>query len=262
MGTGQTDRQKRKGSHLLHDPAAIHIKRKLQDPSLHCPGEQGALGLTPVLKQLLYDIVAKHVLHELQAVARGHNFLKHNVALLDSGNLHLLLDKTTAMLVPRKLDTVAEDVLELPFACLVVFEFRKHDRTHGSVGVPRSRRVTSIHCVRAGVLDVLGGDPTDRAVVLLLLPMVVLPAGREKWRASKSESRTHDTRAIESWHGGALSNSVRSGVRIERGGGHGIACRTVEERGAGRSGGRGAVIRLLLLLTMMVSVWANWRVRV
>ncbi len=218
--------------------------------------------LASILEQLLYDIVAKHVLHELQAVARGHDFLKHNVAFLDGGNLHLLLDETTAMLVARKLDTVAEDVLELPFAGLVVFEFRKHGRTHGSVGVPRSRRVTSIHWVRAGVRDVRDGDPTDR-VVVLLLPMVVLPAGREKWRASKSEPRSHNTRAIESWRRGALSKSVRSSVRTERGGGHGIACRTVEERGAGRSGGsRGAVVRLLLLLTVVVGVWANWRVRV
>ena len=256
----QKEQKKRKGPHLLYDPAAIHIKRKLQNASLHCGGQQGALGLAPILEQLLHDIVAKHVLHELQAVACRHNFLKHHIAVLDSGNLHLLLDETAAMLVTRKLDTMTEDVFELPFACLVVFEFRKHGRTHGSVGVPRSRRVTSVHCVRAGVRGVLDGDPTNRAVALLL-SMVVLPAGREKWRASKSEPRAHDTCAIESGRGGPLSNSVRSSVRTERGGGHSVARRTIEER-AGRSGGSpGVVVRLLLLLTVMVSgIWANWRV--
>lgn len=161
------------------------------------------------------------------------------------------------MLVARKLDTVAEDVLELPLACLVVLEFRKHGRTHGSVGVPRSRRVTSIHCVRARARDVLDGDPTDRTVVLLL-SVVVLPAGREEWGASKGEPWAHDTCAIDPWCGCTLSSRARSGVCAKWGRGHTIACRAVEECGIGRSGSsRGAIVCLLLLLSMVVSVWAN-----
>ena len=215
--------------------------------------------MAPILEQLLHHVVAEHVLHELQAVPRGHDFLKHDIAFLNCGNLHLLLDETAAMLVARKLDAVAEDVLELPFACLVILEFRKYGRTYGRVGVPGSRRVTSIHCVWPGVRGVLNGDPTNRAIVLLL-SVVVLPAGRKEGRASKGKPRAHNTCAIESWCGGAFSSSTGSGVGAKRGRGHAIARRTVEECGIRSGGSRGAIVRLLLLLTVVVGVWAYWRV--
>ena len=163
------------------------------------------------------------------------------------------------MLVARKLDAVAEDVLELPFACLVILEFRKHGRTHGSVGVPRSRRITSIHSGRPGVRGVLNGDPADWAVVRLL-SMVVLPASREEGRTGKGKPRAHNTCAIESWCGSALSRSTGSGVGVKRGGRHAIARRAVEECGIRSGGSRGTIVRLLLLLSVVVGVWTNGRI--
>ena len=52
-------------THLLYNTTTIHLIRQSQDMALHLIGKNLLLRLIAMLKQLLHDIVAKDVRHQL-----------------------------------------------------------------------------------------------------------------------------------------------------------------------------------------------------
>lgn len=97
-------------SHLLHDPATVHLQAEAEDVPLHATGQDLLLILVPVLKELLNHIVAKDVSHQLHRVLL--DLAEDSIFLLALGGLQLLLDETGGELVTRKFNDVIIDVLE------------------------------------------------------------------------------------------------------------------------------------------------------
>jgi hypothetical protein len=81
-----------KKTYFLDYATGIHLIGKLQDMSLHFADQDLLLRLVTMLEELLDDVVAKDILHQLECV-----FLElPEDALLDFtvGRFELLLDKT------------------------------------------------------------------------------------------------------------------------------------------------------------------------
>lgn len=76
--------------------------------ALHGLGEGSPLVFVAVFKELLNDIVAKDVGHELEGA--GDDLVKDKSTLLVGGRLELVLDETRAVLVAGELANVAVHV--------------------------------------------------------------------------------------------------------------------------------------------------------
>lgn len=63
-----------------------------------------------MLEELLYDVVAEDILHELECI--GLNFSENLVLLVTVGSLKFFLNKPRAMLVPTKLHDMIVDILD------------------------------------------------------------------------------------------------------------------------------------------------------
>ena len=77
--------------------------------ALHLAGQDPLLTLVTMLKELLDDIVAKHVRHQLDSV--GLNFLEDTLLLVTVGSLELLLNETRAVLIAAEFADVLVDIL-------------------------------------------------------------------------------------------------------------------------------------------------------
>ena len=75
--------------------------------------------LIAVLKELLYDIVSKHILHKLQFVLL--DFTENSFFLIAVCRLQLVLDKSGAVLVSAELYDVIVNVLK-PLLVLISHE--------------------------------------------------------------------------------------------------------------------------------------------
>lgn len=76
---------------------------------LHLFSQNSLLYLVPVLEQLLDDIVAEDVRHQLEGV--GLDLAEQLLLLIAVGRFQLLLDEPRAMLITTKLYNVVVDVL-------------------------------------------------------------------------------------------------------------------------------------------------------
>lgn len=77
--------------------------------SFHLIREDLLLGLIAMLKQLLNDVVAKHIGHQLEAV--GLYLAEHLLLFVAVGRFQFLLDETRSMLITAKLDHMVVNVL-------------------------------------------------------------------------------------------------------------------------------------------------------
>lgn len=77
--------------------------------ALHLFSQNRLLGLITVLKELLQNVIAKNVRHQLQRVRK--HFFKHHLLLFAVGRLELLLDKSRTVLIAAKLYNVALNIL-------------------------------------------------------------------------------------------------------------------------------------------------------
>lgn len=99
--------------------------------TLHLSDKDLLLRLVAMLEELLDDVIAKDVLHQLQRILL--ELAKH--ALLDFavGGFELLLDKARAMLVSSKLNDVALDVSQFPSLALLLLPLEVGQlRAHGA----------------------------------------------------------------------------------------------------------------------------------
>lgn len=72
-------------TYLLHHAAPVHLGRQGQDVSLHLVCQNLLLGLVSVFKELLNNVVAEHIRHQLQAV--GLDLAEHLFLLIAVGRL-------------------------------------------------------------------------------------------------------------------------------------------------------------------------------
>ena len=94
---------------LLNNATAIHLRRKGQDVVSHLVGQNLLLRLVAVFEEFLYDVIPKHVGHQLYGISR--KFSEDLIFLIAVGSLKLLLDKSRAMLITTELYNVAIYVL-------------------------------------------------------------------------------------------------------------------------------------------------------
>ena len=93
----------------MNNSASVHLDRKVNDLSLHDPGKDLLLDLVAVLEELLDDIVAEDILHQLDGIRLD---LSENLILLVAvRSLQLLLDESRTMLITTKFDDVVVDIL-------------------------------------------------------------------------------------------------------------------------------------------------------
>lgn len=74
-------------SHLLYDPAAVHLQRQCQNMVFHLIRQDLFLRLVAMLKELLDHIVPKDVRHELHSI--GKNLPESLIFLITVGRLEL-----------------------------------------------------------------------------------------------------------------------------------------------------------------------------
>lgn len=75
----------------------------------HLTGQDLLLCLVTMLKELLYDIIAKDINHQLHRIRK--NFSKNQIFLVAVGCLKLLLDEPGPMLIAAELDDMFVNVL-------------------------------------------------------------------------------------------------------------------------------------------------------
>lgn len=93
----------------LTHPTTVHLHRQREDVILHLLGESSFLALIAVLKQLLDDVVAEYVGHELIGIR--HDLIEDLLTLVGRASLDPVLDESRAMLIATKLDDIAVDIL-------------------------------------------------------------------------------------------------------------------------------------------------------
>ena len=93
----------------MNNTAGVHLNREVDDLALHDPGQNLLLNLVAVLKELLDDVVAEHVFHELNGI--GLDLPEHLIFLVAIGGLEFLLDEARAVLVAAEFDNVVVYVL-------------------------------------------------------------------------------------------------------------------------------------------------------
>jgi len=109
---------------LLHDPAPIHLERKLQDLSHQLLREDTPLLGVSILKELLYHVVSENIGRQLRHLLK--HLLKGNLLLLVARNLELLLYQPGAILILGYLADMSREFREInqPFSCLQVLDER------------------------------------------------------------------------------------------------------------------------------------------
>ena len=117
--SGKEEKKKKEGNYLLDHTAAVHLPSKVVHATLHSAGEMPLLILIAVLKELLYDIVSKHILHKLQFILL--DFTENPFFLVAVCRLQLVLDKSGAVLVSAELYDVIVNVLK-PLLVLISHE--------------------------------------------------------------------------------------------------------------------------------------------
>lgn len=107
-----------KQTYLLDYATSIHLVGEFQNVALHLANKDLLLSLVTMLEELLNDVVAKHVLHQLECVLLE---LSEN-ALFDLAvcRFELLLDKARAVLVSSEFNHVALDVGQFPSLALLL----------------------------------------------------------------------------------------------------------------------------------------------
>lgn len=117
-------------------PAPIHLHRKVQHLPPHLLAQCPDLLRRPKVKELLDDIVAKHISHERESV--GEDLGKHGAPLVLVGVLELGLDESRAVLVAREFDDVTEDFLYFISYCsgLHSSHLDKRRETHVQTPIP------------------------------------------------------------------------------------------------------------------------------
>jgi hypothetical protein len=107
-----TDGQKKPhaGQYLLNHSTTVHLSRQSEHVSLHLIRQDLLLRLVSMFKQLLDDIVAKYIGHQLQAI--GLNLAKHLLLLVAVGRFQFLLNETRAVLVATKFNNMVVYVLQ------------------------------------------------------------------------------------------------------------------------------------------------------
>ena len=88
------------------------------------------MSLIAILEELLDDVVAKNISHELKG-ARG-DFIEHGLLVGARGSLEFLLNEAGTVLISAKLDNVTENVLEI--------------RSGTNAHIPLARISYSLHC--------------------------------------------------------------------------------------------------------------------
>mmetsp|Transcript_7278 Transcript_7278/g.17823 ORF Transcript_7278/g.17823 Transcript_7278/m.17823 type:complete len:276 (-) Transcript_7278:329-1156(-) len=99
---------------LLHNAAAVHMKRERQQLACDLFGNQVHRAMSAILEELLDHVVSENVRHEAMRLDNG--LIEHPLDLLLGRILELLLNKTGPVLIRRKLDDLAPNLRELPVA--------------------------------------------------------------------------------------------------------------------------------------------------
>lgn len=94
---------------LLDDSTPVHLERQSKDVALHLHRECRLLILIAVLEELLDDVVAENVGHELEGA--GHDLVENGLLVGTRRSLELLLNKARTMLVSAEFDNVTKDIL-------------------------------------------------------------------------------------------------------------------------------------------------------
>ena len=97
-------------TNLLNNTATVHLSGQRKHMPLHLVGENLLLRLVAVLIQLLNDVVAKHIGHQLKAVRL--DFTEDLFLLVAVGSFQFLLDESGAVLVATKFHHMVVDVLK------------------------------------------------------------------------------------------------------------------------------------------------------
>ena len=105
---------------LLNDTTSVHLQRQRQHVTLNAIGEVLFLFAIAKLEELLNDVIAKHVRHQI--VGGGQDFVEDHLFLGGRGTFQLLLDETRAVLVLRELHDMVSQVTQLNVRVTVVSE--------------------------------------------------------------------------------------------------------------------------------------------
>jgi hypothetical protein len=105
-------------SHLLNYPARVHLRGEFGDLAFHLCGQDFLLDLIAMFEELLYDVVAEHVLHQLQGV--GLDLTENLILLIAVRCLQLFLDEPRAVLIPAELHDMVVNVLGYIRIALVI----------------------------------------------------------------------------------------------------------------------------------------------
>jgi len=112
---------------LLNHATSVHLQRQRQDVALELARDGVDLLRGAVREELLHDVVPEHVRHE--RVRGGEDLVEHELRVLRSRRLELLLNEPRAVLVAGKLHDVLREVAELEpprFVVLELLEQRAH----------------------------------------------------------------------------------------------------------------------------------------
>lgn len=96
--------------YLLHASASIQLRGELDHVILHLCREKLLLKHRAMLKQLLYNVVAKNIDH--QGVRIDHNLVKDPLPVITVCIRNLLLEEPRALLVSGEFDDLAKNVLQ------------------------------------------------------------------------------------------------------------------------------------------------------
>lgn len=94
---------------LLDNPTAVHLERQSKDVAVHLHREHGLLSLIAVFEELLNNVVAKDIGHELERA--GCDLVEHGLFVDTRRSLKFLLNKARSMLISAKFDNMTKDVL-------------------------------------------------------------------------------------------------------------------------------------------------------
>lgn len=122
-------------NYLLDHTATIQIPRKVENLTLHTPNQSTFLILVSILKDLLYHVIGKWVLHQRQCV--GKDFAKNTSLLVAISIFKLRLYESRAVLVSTEFDDVLMDVLisiNMMFPARLHKTYAEFPSSSGSVG--------------------------------------------------------------------------------------------------------------------------------
>ena len=118
-------------TYLLDYATGVHLIGELQDMALHLTNKNLLLSLVTVLEELLDDVVAKDILHELERILLEFpedTFLDFAIC-----SFELLLDKSGAVLISCKFNHVTFDVGQFPSLALLLLSLEiRQLRAHGA----------------------------------------------------------------------------------------------------------------------------------